>query len=253
MVKGPKFEMPLSFSETWYHTMQFNTKAKGVSKLADRIGKWTANAMIGIPAQIGVTLLDEIWAIGTTIKAVLGSWGTDKEALRASVIYQLAAGSSLGRIYLVILKIYPWAKVPSSLQSSMGNDNVFLKNGLLTHAFSIVLNRQIDNFARADQHWSFHLIASRGLSMAGSLDRLVIRVIDFVIGVFAAIFSLLTLGMIEEVNKVAYRGLQITHVITSDLYSGVMKAIDPRFFTRNESIPKRSMNLSSSSKQAFLN
>lgn len=238
-----------TYSDTLYKKLEVNPEAKGVLWLADRSGKWVANAVVGIPVQILAGLLDTIMAYGLSVKAI-ASWGANKKALHGSTAHHLAAGRSLGYIYLSALKIvFPWAKVPSSAQKFIQaetTDPTLVKNGLLVHEFSIRLSRQVDSLAN-DKNWAVRNIASRALWIVGTIGRLILRIVDFVIGVFAAIGSIFCLGMCATLNNTAARGLQITHIFTSDLYTGVMKTIDPRFFTRSKPMTTSSMNLSSNS------
>lgn len=224
-----------TLGDTFYQKLQFTPGAQGSSWWADRTVKWFANAVIGIPGQIVASSLDTIIAYGLSIKAI-ASWGSNKIVSEQAAMRHLSAGRSLGYIYLSALKtVFPWAKVPDSAQVHIkylvGTDPTLVKNGLLTHEFSSILVKKVDSLAES-KNWAVRHLASRSLWVVGCIGRLALRVVDFALGILAAIGSIICLGRCATLNNYAARGLQITHIFTSDLYTGVMRTIDPLFFKR---------------------
>ena len=99
---------------------------------------------------------------------------------------------------------------------------------------SVFVQDKLMDLAR-EQRDSDSLLAkhvySRLLYFGFAVSSIVTRIVDFVIGLLAAVASVLTLGKVKVLNTTAYNGLNVASVI-NDIHFGLMRTINPWAATR---------------------
>jgi hypothetical protein len=98
-------------------------------------------------------------------------------------------------------------------------------NGLITHYVYGFLKGVAKDYRESENFFKKH-IASRLTYALLLVSCVVTRVVDGIIGVIAAVFSCLFLGLVPPLNNLAYRGLQGTALI-HDVFYCAMKILNP--------------------------
>ncbi|MGD2169511.1 MAG: hypothetical protein PVI40_04655 [Chlamydiota bacterium] len=108
------------------------------------------------------------------------------------------------------------------------NSNAFITadgDGFITDHISSGLKSLARSYLSSENVFQ-RQIASRLTYVLLAVSSVITRVADGVIGSVAAVLSLLTLGKVESINNLAYRGLQIPGIV-KDLVYCATKIINP--------------------------
>lgn len=99
------------------------------------------------------------------------------------------------------------------------------ENGFIFHSLSCGIKPTLEK-CTSSKDFFLSQVCSRLLYLILLPTSILVRLIDFVIGILAAIFSLITLGYFTSCNNLAFRGLQVFGLIT-DIFTCVCKFIWP--------------------------
>jgi hypothetical protein len=100
-------------------------------------------------------------------------------------------------------------------------------DGLITNFVKEKLNAALKSCTKPERNWAMRHIVSRLTIGLRTIASLITRIVDFPIGLIAGLFSLLSLGTCESLNNTAFRGLQVTGIVT-DLLEGVVQLLNPK-------------------------
>src|ERR1700722_7066648 len=124
-----------------------------------------------------------------------------------------AGGAGLANTYFGLIRLINPA---APIQVETGMISNFVSKKLLNLGGKL---RESDNL------FTRHVL-SRIVYLGSALSSVPLRIIDFVIGIFAALGSLVTVGKFKTLNDRACAGLHIA-LIVYDLYIGLVKTINP--------------------------
>lgn len=137
-------------------------------------------------------------------------------------------GEGLPMTFASLLRtINPHAEM-TTLVDAYDEHEVEELNGILSEKTSAFFRDLSDN-AKAFENPIARHVATRLVATASLLSTVVTRIIDFVIGIFAALAALITAGKWERCNQFAYNCLRITALV-NDVYLGLMLIANPWAF-----------------------
>jgi len=99
------------------------------------------------------------------------------------------------------------------------------QSGIVSNIVGTYLKDTARELRESDNPFKKHVL-SRIVYLGFTLSSVPLRIIDFVLGIFAALGSLVTLGNFKTLNTFALEGLKVASVI-HDLYYGIVKTINP--------------------------
>lgn len=150
----------------------------------------------------------------------------------------LGAGVTLGRIdyfnkhmsnHLHSFKVLPSRTMRSVVKffkpKAKFGKKVDFKNGLITECVKTTLNRALAICSREDSNIFNRKITTRLIALL-QIVASITRIADFCIGLVATLLVVITLGSSESINDIAFRGLQITGLVT-DILEACIKFLNP--------------------------
>ena len=166
-----------------------------------------------------------VYAFTNTIDTIIGlvagigalcTLGMHKPSYTFACKHIICADFLISDVYLGLIKM---------INPRLSLDDSANKAGMITEFVSTMLEKRANAFRDSDSIFKSH-VASRLTIALLALSSIVTRVADGIIGLGAAGLSILCLGKVDELNSLAYRGLQVTGII-SDLFVWTVMIINP--------------------------
>ncbi|MCC5832854.1 MAG: hypothetical protein JJU12_07425 [Chlamydiales bacterium] len=172
-----------------------------------------------VPVSAITSIVDTAIGACAAIPA-LATAGKHKKTINFFFNFLESSFDIVSKPYVNLLKtLNPTAKLPPI----RGFDEVH--PGICTPYPSEKLDNLAENYFKSKNFFKKH-VASRLTYVLLAITFVITRIVDGIIGLIAAAFSLITLGKLPFLNKTAYRGLCATGII-HDLFYCTLKVINP--------------------------
>lgn len=180
-----------------------------------------AGFLASIPSSTITSAVNMIVGVGAGFATIV-TGGKCSSSFRLAMDSLDNSQKTVSVLYMNFLKtLNPQARFVNHSKAFITADG----DGFITNQISTALKALALNYLSSENVFKRH-IASRLTYALLAISSVVTRVADGIIGSVAAVLSLLTLGKVESMNNLAYRGLQIPGII-KDLFYCAAKIINP--------------------------
>ena len=172
--------------------------------------------LVDTPVGLVTTVADTIIGIGSGLCAV-GTLGLHGPTCKVAAQHIENSRHILSKPYMDLLRVLnPNAKITTVANSS---------DGIFHSAARDWCGEGVES-CQNSRFWLVRQVCSRLTYVLYAIAAVITRVVDAIIGVFAAVLSFLFLGTFHGVNSYAYTGLQVTGIV-NDLFMSVLGVINP--------------------------
>jgi hypothetical protein len=207
-------------------TNRFIKFAKPITDRCSKISKnsnWKDRYVVTRLGNLAVGVPKTIITVADTVLGIAGS-GVALATLGFNSGINQTAWNHLRTSKRLILTPYLTLLRTINPNTGIGSETM-KKSGLISHYVRTSLRALAQNCYKSENLLKKH-VASRLTYALMGIVSIITRLADGIIGSIAAIFALLTLGMIKPLNRIACRGLQFPALI-NDLFYSTIKVLHP--------------------------